>query len=286
LLAYNRTLLRLLLYSYNNFSLAILTFFHCQPLDSVHGSRLYSFPSVSCTSAGYRALLPAFIGALVVIVLGGPLALLLLLCRQRRAAAEAARLRPVLDEAEAAKQALAARIAYARYGLLYASYRDDCWYWSCVVLLQRAVVISLFVFVPSPAAFTWLTAVNLSILTTQLIVQPNRSGRDNRLETVLLFVLCLQTMIAAQYPPSPVTNAVAAMVSSIILIPALALRAVLWAASKPTVRWAAARTLSWLQQRSQALSSWCPQSAAGGMHRSGAANSVLFLSKEDVNDEL
>ena len=279
LLAYNRSLLRLLLYSYNNVSLAILTFFHCQPLDASHGSRLYSYPSVDCTSSAYRKLLPAFIAALILLVLGGPVALLLLLYRHRRAAQQ-----PAGTAAEAVRQDRAARIAYARYGLLYAAFRDSCWHWSGVGLLQRAALILVLVFVPASEAFTWLSALNLSFLTTHVLVQPYRSCRDNRTDSALLFLLTLQTIMYAHYPPSGVTNAVAAVVSAIVIVSALALKAAEWAARRPAVQFAATRALGWLRQRSAALSAWRPASAASAVSRSCVDSNALLQDKE--NEEL
>jgi hypothetical protein len=249
-LAYNRTLLRVVLYSYNNLSLALVSFFHCQQLDAAHGRRMYSYPSISCSSGVYLRLLPAFVVGLILVPLGFPMMLFLLLLRHRR---QQSRRTPALSAGEASAQELASRTAYARYGMLYASYRDECWYWSCVVLLQRMTLIIVFVFVPSPASFHWLTAINLSILTTHLLVRPYRSRRDNVLEAGLLFLLGLQTSLLPLYPPALVNNTLAALVSAVIILPAVLLQLALWLAQKPRVRAVAASSTAWLQQRTSQM---------------------------------
>ena len=116
-------------------------------------------------------------------------------------------------------QQSASRVAFARYGLLYASYRDSCWYWSCMVLLERQLLFLVFVFVPAPASYHWLTAVNVSILTTHLLVRPHRLQRDNVLEAALLLLLCLQTSITPLYAKQSLSNALAAVVSAVVVAP-------------------------------------------------------------------
>ena len=245
LLGYNRTLLRLVLFSYNNVTLALVSFFHCQRLDAAHGSRMYAYPSLSCASDTYTRLLPAFAIGLALVVPGLPLALFLLLRRHRGDQQLAA----AHHAGQGGAAALAGRVAYARYGLLYASYRSECWYWSCVVLLQRMTLILVFVFVPAPAAFTWLTAVNVSILSLHSLVRPHRAVRDNLLESGLLLLLCLQSTLFTLYPPSLTTNSLALLLSSAVMIPALLLRLALWCAQKPGVRAAAASSAAWMRQR-------------------------------------
>ena len=239
LLAYNRTLLRLVLYSYNAVSLAILSYLHCQPLGQ-YGSRMYSEPSVDCTSARYQALLPAFLAGLVLFVIGIPVALFCLLLRHRLAAARQRRLAASLSENERAEQALQQRVSHARYGLLYAAYRSSCWYWSCVLLLERAVLIFVFVFLPAPASFVWLTALNVGILSTHMMIAPYRRRGDNRLEAVLLTVLALQTAMLSLYPPSRLSSTLLTAITAVVVVPALLLRLVLWLADRPRVKQALA----------------------------------------------
>jgi hypothetical protein len=87
--------------------------------------------------------------------------------------------------------------------------------------------------------------VNVSIL----LVRPHRSHRDNMLEAALLLLLCLQTSLIPLYTQQTVNNTIAAVVTAVVIAPALLLQVTVWLAQKPSVRAAAVASAAWIRQR-------------------------------------
>jgi hypothetical protein len=223
LYSYSRTALRVTLYSYNAATLLLLNYFRCQDLPDQLGSRMYTKPTIECQSVTYRLFLPVMVVGVIVVTAGMPLALTATLAWRRHntfnALAETTRstlwTNP-FNHDPAAALSQATTTFKARFGLLYRPYRPQCWYWTAVVLLRRAVLITVYVFAPPTGMHSWLTACNFTILGSHLIYQPYRSIKENNMETLALLSLGWQT--AALAASSSSTYSVSLSIGTAVLI--------------------------------------------------------------------
>ena len=215
LLPYRRSVLRLALYSYTPVATTALFFFHCQQLPAGYGSRMYYHPSIDCTSSTYGRFRPAMIAVLILLVLGPCLtaACLMLQRRQRRFPLQS---NPA-SLLESQSLAAARLRNSAMYQVMCAAYRDECWYWSVLLVLQRGLLVCVYVFVPSPVSFVVLSLMNVSVLTINALSWPYARLQDNQLCCTLHFVLLMQTMILSLYPPS-IASTTAFLVLSFALL--------------------------------------------------------------------
>ena len=192
---YNRTFIRLGLFSYNTIANVGVAYFHTRPLGE-YGRRLWRYPSIDPSSPTYRHLEPLMITLLAVPVLGSPLLLagyLIWLRRRGRALAVAAGSLTVETDAAAyvdssVLNAVVTEAFKPRFRIL-----------GVLALVRRLVLILLLTFVVH-APNSWLSAVNFAILAVHLSCWPYRVDRDNWLETLTLSALCLQTTILSAYP--------------------------------------------------------------------------------------
>ena len=251
---YYHTLLRVLLYSYTSITQLILSFFHCQSLDS-YGSRMFPYPSIGCGSSKYLTLRWAFVAGGAVFILGFPLALLAMMARrtpsaeQRSPAAlpqaaeddgrssddsedasdapaphggpEAESMAGVSDASDCVLPSSAVRSMDARFQLLCSSFRPEYWYWTVVVLLRRALLIFISVFVPLPAMYSVATAINVCVLSTHFLCWPYALQDDNWLEALLLFIICMETILLSSSPFPFVSDATREISAALIIVPVL-----------------------------------------------------------------
>jgi hypothetical protein len=68
-----------------------------------------------------------------------------------------------------------------------------------VVLLRRAMLVSLFVFLPANAVLTWTSAANVTIFATHVLCWPFQHAADNWMECMTLLVLSWQPLMLAAY---------------------------------------------------------------------------------------
>ena len=180
--AFHRTFLRLILYSYSGLSLLTLSLLHCQPLGGQHGSRLHAYPQIDCSSQQYRQLLPLFIVLMVGLVVSVPLAMFCFLYRRRLHF-----------------QSQPEHHFFALYGTLYGAYKPAYWYWTVVVLVRRAVLVVLIVFVDTDDFATWAVTFNVLVLTSHVVTWPFAHVADNWMETLSLMALSWQPLYVGSF---------------------------------------------------------------------------------------
>lgn len=130
-----RTAIALFPFSFNALLQTSLQFFDC--MDVYQGSVVRAFPAVSCQSQEYMRLTPLFITMLVLTVVLIPALLTLVLVRQA-----------YFLHGFANGNGL--RVAHFRavWGVLYEPFRLSWCFWGLVLLIRRAVLVSLSVFLP------------------------------------------------------------------------------------------------------------------------------------------
>jgi len=87
-------------------------------------------------------------------------------------------------------------------GILFESFQDSCYWWQCVILSRRwlIILIDTLLFINPPAKYMALTIFNFASLMFHMQLQPYRTMTDNRLETVSLTLLTLLSSILTAYP--------------------------------------------------------------------------------------
>ena len=197
LLAYHRTLLRLLLYSYNAVSTACLAFLDARAVGE-YGHRLKQYPSIDTATAQYRALRPLIVALLVWPVLSGPVLLLAYLTWQQRGQLLGGGGGKQRAETEAESETMARSPVRASITatLLTSSLRPSCWPMGAVVVTRRLVLILVLTFAEQ-GVWVWASMVNMLVLSLHLLTWPYVQWRDNVLEAVGLLCLSMQTMLLA-----------------------------------------------------------------------------------------
>ena len=171
---YRRTWIRLALFSYNAIATVSVAYFHTRQVGEGQ-SRLWLYPTIDPRSSRYQQLEPLMIALLLVAVSCVPLLALYFLWLRRRS---------LREEGGGKLPSL--------FVMLSCSFQDRYWWMSAVVLARRLVLILLITFA-SNSVYTWLTAVNTSLLVLHVTTWPYRSRLDNRLEAVTLTALAAQT---------------------------------------------------------------------------------------------
>jgi len=176
---YGRTLVSLLLFSFQPVVQYCLAFFHCV---SVGGARVvYLFPQVNCDAAAYRTLLPVvilvFIGAALLLPLFG----FLWLYRRLRV--------------DSVSDVLHLRSSWS--GVLYDSYRPACWWFAFVQLAQRmglAVIDTFLLTEPAyrPMAFG---LADLLVAVVHVSAQPFNQTLTNKLHTAAALMLVCVALV-------------------------------------------------------------------------------------------
>jgi hypothetical protein len=240
---YGRSLVRLMLFSYNSLSAVTIAFFHLRPL-GVYGWRLDVYPTIDPHSAAYRAMQPLMIALLVFAVVGAPLLLLaaLLWLRHRKligapdaegtaVAAEDGEDEPLTAKAQpppslsvgSASDSLPLLLPAA--AMVTETYQPRYWMMAVVNLMRRLLLIVILTFVTT-SVNTWLTACNTLMLLLHLLTWPYKREADNSLEAWTLAGLVAQTTVLSAYPvylQRPLAASVALRV--LLLFPLLLLAA-------------------------------------------------------------
>jgi hypothetical protein len=154
---------------------------------------VWAFPRIDVQEERYALFRPLVLLCLISVGLGGPAALLLYLRRVRRRAAE---LGAEVGIADGYVLSESAGVGQA----LMVVYVERYWYLSVVVLVRRLLLIAVFTFVPVDGVYFVLSAVNVAVLGMHLQLQPYRQEMDNRVETVALAALVVQTMLLSAHP--------------------------------------------------------------------------------------
>eukprot|EP00698_Gefionella_okellyi_P004504 TRINITY_DN1413_c0_g1_i1.p1 TRINITY_DN1413_c0_g1~~TRINITY_DN1413_c0_g1_i1.p1 ORF type:complete len:1327 (+),score=361.21 TRINITY_DN1413_c0_g1_i1:362-4342(+) len=171
--AYIRTLVVLCLNMYETVLEAAFNFLVCVRGAFNELNVVYSYPTVSCTDAPYAQVRAGLIVLIAVFVLA-PLAVALWLYRQRHTHAHS------LDHLK------------ERYGRLYAEYKPQYYFWECITLLRRAILLAVFVPIAGQnlaSAKGALIACVAVFTTLQIAVAPFARLRDNNLENLSLMSL-------------------------------------------------------------------------------------------------
>ena len=218
---YRRTLLRLLVFSYNSFATASLSFFHTRQVGEEDERRLWEYPAVSPTSDGYLALRPfmAVLVALLVAVI--PLLAVLLYYFNRREQQRLTKLRTSVAEDASAVESVAPQSVLVE--VMIGTFRPSHWPLAVMVLLRRLLLTAIATFVVT-ASYVWLTAVNTSLLVLHISTWPYRDEFDNRVEALTLTLLVLETTLLSDWLSnalisSPVTASRSALLWLLLALP-------------------------------------------------------------------
>ena len=221
--SYRRTLLRLLVFSYNSFATAALSFFHTRQVGE-DGRRLWEYPTVNPSDASYRALRPFMAVLLTLLVAVVPLLAAVLYYLHRRDKQRLLSLKTsVAAEEEVGDEAAAVAVQQQQQQqavlveVMIGTFRPSHWPLAVMVLFRRLLLTTIATFVVS-SSYVWLTAVNTSLLVLHIATWPYRDELDNRVEALTLSLLVVQTTLLSDWQASS-----AVLVSS----PLTAVRAVL-----------------------------------------------------------
>ncbi len=183
--AYTRTVVTMILSSYTAVATVVFTYVACVDVElgpnSVE-SLVFAEPAVSCESDGYRGVLIGVYCAVVVVLIGVPLALMIVLwgcVKQRRLRSD-----PVF---------------MSRFGLLFAPYREDRFWFEVWSTARRAPLAALgYAVLRYPNTRVPLFgAANLICLAVQMIARPYRLAANNQFETITHMLLLLVTITLA-----------------------------------------------------------------------------------------
>ena len=196
---YRCTFLRLLVFSYNTFATAALSFFHTRRVGE-DDNRLWEYPAVGTTSAAYRAMRPIMAMLIAVLVAVIPLLIALLYYFHRREQQRLAQLRAgVVAEAAAVEDTTASNSAKLRQRavlveVMLGTFRPSHWPLAVMVVFRRLLLTTIAIFVVT-ASYVWLTAVNTALLVLHISTWPYRNELDNRTEALTLTLLVVQTTL-------------------------------------------------------------------------------------------
>ena len=198
---YQRTLMRLLLFSYNTLTSVTVAFFYTRDLGD-YGQRLWQYPSIDARSSTYLALRPLMGLLLAFPVLSGPLVLLLYLLWRRHHATPntaAALMEDVDDGQMQMGPVVSARSAGLLSALLTSSFRPRYELMGVAVLARRLVLILVWTFVQS-SVWVWLSMLDYLVLLVHTLSWPYHRHLDNWMEAMTLLALSLQTTLLSAYP--------------------------------------------------------------------------------------
>ena len=181
---YRRTLLRLVMLSYNTLTVVCLAFFQTEDVGQF-GQRLLTYPTASPDDNAYARLRPAVVFCLL-LVCAWPVALAASLWRLR--------LWEAPDEPLLQQPQLQCRL------VVTAMFAPRYWFFPSVVLCRRLVIIVALLFSSAESGFFVVLALNVVFYSAQLQLQPYASHWDNRAEGLTLFALCGQTILLSAHP--------------------------------------------------------------------------------------
>lgn len=100
--------------------------------------------------------------------------------------------------------AAAAQQFAVRYGLLYAGYDRRCWYWQCVVLVRRLLLVLVRVVLAESAGPKYMTytLLHIGFVSLHQLAAPFTHANSNRMEFASLVLLAaLSSLLTAYVPP-------------------------------------------------------------------------------------
>ena len=212
-LLYQRSFVRLLQLSYTVVALLSFRFFHTIPVGQ-YGWRLVAYPALNPASTTYHLLTPIMTLCLALVLIA-PLLLAIFLFRQHRRGA-IAELKAMTPSAASVAAAASQRSALVLQ--LCCMFRSGCWWMAAFVPTRRLLVVAVLVVATESRLWVWLTLTNNVLLAIHLQVQPYERERDNLLETLTLFALCLQTTLLCMWTPSTQPALFAALVLGPVLV--------------------------------------------------------------------
>eukprot|EP00698_Gefionella_okellyi_P017820 TRINITY_DN5268_c0_g4_i1.p1 TRINITY_DN5268_c0_g4~~TRINITY_DN5268_c0_g4_i1.p1 ORF type:complete len:698 (+),score=116.15 TRINITY_DN5268_c0_g4_i1:113-2095(+) len=171
--AYIRTLVVLSLNLYETILEAAFNFLVCVQGMYNDVNVVYQYPSVSCNDPYYAKVRIVLIAVVALFVLG-PVVIFAWLTRQRQMNNNS------LKHLE------------QRYGRLFACFKPGFYFWECIALLRRAVLLAVFVPIAGKslaAAKAALLACVLVFAAVQVALRPYQQRRDNQFEVISLFTL-------------------------------------------------------------------------------------------------
>ena len=233
-LAYQQTLLRVLMISYNTLTAVCLAFFQTQDMGQF-GRRLTAYPTVDPADATYAQLRPAIVFCLILVCVW-PLALTVYLWRLKRRGTNAG---GVTDQHSGV--------------VVTAMFQPTFWYLPSLILLRRFVIILTLTFGLQEERFFYVLALNLVFYSAQMHLLPYLRPWDNWLECLTLAALSLQTILLSAHPSAvsrpPSTTAALWL---LVLLPCLVLA---FRPARRAFRWAVACTqqCAWGQRRRDEL---------------------------------
>eukprot|EP00698_Gefionella_okellyi_P017361 TRINITY_DN5060_c0_g2_i1.p1 TRINITY_DN5060_c0_g2~~TRINITY_DN5060_c0_g2_i1.p1 ORF type:complete len:1066 (-),score=234.56 TRINITY_DN5060_c0_g2_i1:2103-5300(-) len=171
--AYIRTLVVLCLNLYETVLEAAFNFLVCVEGIYNNVNVVYQYPSVNCNDSYYATVRIVLIVLVALFVLG-PVLIFAWLTRQRQLNSNSL------------------KHLQHRYGRLFAEYKPGFYFWECVSLLRRAILLAVFV----PIAGQDLASAKAALLATvfvfcalQVALKPYQQGRDNKFEIMSLITL-------------------------------------------------------------------------------------------------
>ena len=204
--SYQRTLIALLLYSYQQITIATLQYLSC--VDVNGQDVVFSSPSISCSSSEYRQWMAVVILLLVFDVCLFPLGLGFVLFRKR--------------EQIWSKD----RLLIQQIGILYEAYSPRAYLWQPVVLIRQVVLVGLSLAFQADyyARYLSYTYFNFILFTLHVLVRPYELFSDNLMEGVSLGLLVLMSsFLDAQVSHNGQLDTGAQLYVSFLFFPALLL---------------------------------------------------------------
>jgi len=133
--------------------------FMCEELPDGSGDLLLAWPDITCWESRHYGHVVGSVLAIIVYVIGIPLATYLILKKG------------------ADQSIMADKKFFTRYGFMYARYHLDFWYWEMTMYLRKAVIAFLTVFVRSDGVSQCALAIVVLVLclASQAFQQPYRS---------------------------------------------------------------------------------------------------------------
>eukprot|EP00698_Gefionella_okellyi_P020124 TRINITY_DN6283_c0_g1_i3.p1 TRINITY_DN6283_c0_g1~~TRINITY_DN6283_c0_g1_i3.p1 ORF type:complete len:1269 (+),score=299.26 TRINITY_DN6283_c0_g1_i3:256-4062(+) len=172
--AYIRTLVVLCVNLYETVLEAAFNFLVCTEATYNNINVVYQYPSVSCNDP-YYAKVQVILITVIIVVVFAPAVVFSWLHRQRKLHNGSLR---HLEE---------------RYGRLFVPYKPGLYFWECIALWRRAILLAVFVPIAGRVSLSAAKAVLLACVLVfgaiQSAVKPYKQSRDNRLEMLSLFAL-------------------------------------------------------------------------------------------------
>ncbi len=180
-----------LLFCYTQVAVTSIKYLYC--VDVGPSRVLFASPTVDCRSAEYRAyLVPVFL-AIIVYVIGFPLAILIKLGRSKA---------DILYAASAAYSSKQDSFR-PRWNPLYGMYHARAWFWQPLVLLRRSafVLVSVWLVQQPSIKFMSYALLNFASLLAHQLARPFELRELNRAETMSYALLVSLSMLLTGYLP-------------------------------------------------------------------------------------